>query len=238
LILITSIAPNHKNRDIQQHCINSWVECGFKPISVNHESEKGIEKEYKNIEFFFTQNTKHNVYGKHYPPLESIASYGIIHTNIENSIVFITNSDIEVNINKEQLGAIKQLATKDLICLHRVDYDTEKDTGKMYMDGIDGFFVNRGMLKQFIQNDFVLGQCHWDFYIPYKIATVYRRVVFLKNRFLFHKKHPLQYDANSWKLTSEIFAKQENLSKFKDKPQHLSSYVYRTFMKYSKTIEI
>lgn len=225
--LLTSIPSTHKNIQHQQIVINSWVNSGFDIVSINHISEQDKVTIYPKVEYYFTEETKEHIFKKHLPPLNAFIQYAKEH---ELDYFCLINSDIEAYLSTENIDKIKDNINGGMVCAHRCDYDTVHTESKMYYEGVDVFFMSSRTLKLIPQNDFVLGRCHFDFWLPYKIATQRQVLKFITNKLFFHKKHDIQYNAESWKQTADLFCKQEGLVKFRGKATHLSSFAYRTFM--------
>ena len=116
------------------------------------------------------------------------------------------NSDIELDHNPLLLSKIrKQLITK-MVIAHRHDYEKDKSEGLPYILGIDAFFLHQDHLHIYPTSLLCVGQCFWDYHMPFTAIKNGIEVINLQNRFAFHKKHPVQYSAKNWETTGKMFA--------------------------------
>lgn len=208
MVFITSISPSHINKSVQQKAINSWKEIGGEVVSFNHPSEIDALKSYKNITFIPTTQTMHHVFKKPYVRINAMIDWA--NTQGQHHICLI-NSDIELENNKILLQKIRfQLHNKMVIC-HRNDYEKKKEEGKPYVLGIDAFFLNQKHLHIYPPSLLCVGQCFWDYHIPFTALKNGIEVINLQNKFAFHKKHAVQYSDKNWKTTGKMFAMEHNL---------------------------
>ena len=141
------------------------------------------------------------------------------------------NSDIIIEDKLSFTSEIKRISDQGVIIMNRHDFNDNTDNSKVYEQGFDGFFINKKWLSIFPQSILCLGQCHWDFWIPY-ICLLSKVTIFRLNEpYLFHKTHQIQYSYEDWKSTSEIFRAETALL---DKrmyqlrsPEQISEYVYK-----------
>lgn len=230
MILITSVSPTHKNKEIQQKAVETWIKAGFTPYTINHTSEN--VPLYEGLNYVKTEKEYKDIYGKTYLPIDAIFEFM---RNSDQENFCICNSDIWFG-DMTIYSAIERKMQNNVLIGHRVDYDETPETGRLYLGGMDTFFINKKYLNLFPESKFVLGQCHWDFWIPYKCATNGVNVLFLHNREFYHKKHDLQYDNKSWINTANLLIEQEGLTKFKGKHGHATRFVYDRFKRQSKNV--
>lgn len=226
MILITSVSPNHKNIDVQQKCIDSWNACGFKPVTINHESEN--VPQYSGIEYIKTTDNFHELYGKYYLPINTMLAYGR-----QFDSFCITNSDIEFNgVNADK---VNQLVNNGFLFSNRIDYDNISK--EPYRYGFDFFAFHSNFYSVFTDTRFVLGQCHYDYWLPYKAIISGVKSYWIRNEFCYHKKHAIQYDKNSWKKTGIVFAEAESrFMNIRHNTPLLSSKVYDAIVKKSEIL--
>ena len=154
MIAITSISPTHKNGNIQKQCVNSWLNLGFKVISLNCEAEVSILKDkYLGVEFIVTNRTMEGTYQR---PLINLSAVFDKCKEIESDNFVIINSDIEIVSDKETIERIKAEMNNGLVFANRINYDVEK-RGTHYLVGIDVFFIHKKFLSIFPQTMNCLG---------------------------------------------------------------------------------
>lgn len=229
MICITSISPNHKNFDSQLRAVKSWVDHGYKVVSLNHPDEiKELKAFNKYVKFIPTIRTNEVLFKRPYVLISAIIDY-IKELGEEHALVI--NSDIIIEDRLSFTEEIKRISNDGIIVMNRHDFNDDTDNSKVYELGFDGFFINKKWLNIFPQSILCLGQCHWDFWVPF-ICILSKVTIFRLNEpYLFHKTHPVQYIPEDWKSTSEIFrAETGRLDKRMYQlrsPEQVADYVYK-----------
>lgn len=227
MIAITSISPGHKNFENQFNAIASWIEAGYKVISVNSKAEIEKLQDFKNVEFVETARTNEKLFGKPYVIVSAIIDH--LKTRDEDHFLII-NSDILIYDVENFTNSIKDISEKGLVIMNRADYSEDIQMAKRYELGFDGFFINKKWLHVFPQSVLCLGQCFWDFWVPYQAVLAGVDIFRLNEPYLFHKIHPVQYSVANWVATGEIFRGEvscldKKITTFKA-VDRMSSYVY------------
>lgn len=227
---ITSISPNHKNFDSQLRAVKSWIAHGYKVISLNHPDEIDKLKSFSDlVKFVPTIRTNEVMFGRHYVLVSAILDY-IKESDEEHNLII--NSDIIIEDRLNFTHEIKRISSEGVIVMNRHDFNDDTDNSKVYELGFDGFFLNKKWAGVFPQSVLCLGQCHWDFWLPY-VCVIQNVTIFRLNEpYLFHKNHPVQYSVDNWNGTGEIFrAEISRLDKAMlnlRTPEKVSEYTYRT----------
>lgn len=228
MIAITSISPGHRlGTEHQQACIKTWFDAGYKVYSLNAADEvEGLKPLYPDVEFIATRRHHKKLMGRPYVIVSAILDFAA-ETGADHTLIL--NSDIEIANNPAITDKLKGTSEQGVIYMHRVNYDTDKATGKMYMEGVDGFFINKKWLDIFPQSQLCLGQCFWDYWLPFAVTkekgvNLYR----LRENYLFHKNHPQQYSHREWEYTGEIFRVENKLFHLRQAGQ-VSNSVYKIF---------
>lgn len=209
MIAITSVSPTHIHADIQQVAIDSWVNLGFKCYSFNNKSEiKVLQEKYQNVSFVETNKTMENIFGRPYVSITAMIDWA---KTQESDLFCLINSDIELANDPKLVDRIIKRATSSVIVSNRFDYTKSKKKLTQYLAGIDVFFLNKEQLSVYPQSLFCMGQCFWDYFIPFVALRNDYEVVMLQNQFALHKLHPAQYSHENWEKTANIFAIENNL---------------------------
>lgn len=222
--LYTSLPP--RGNPLQQIIIDSWNYNEFNPITINHLTE--YVGQYNNIEYKHTKDEFFKDYGKYYLPINTIFK------DAKDLDCFaLTNSDIEFkDVNKD---AIKDLTNEGIVISNRMDYH-EGMRATRYPQGIDFFAFNKKHYNLYPESKFVLGQCHFDYWLPYRAIMNDVKVFLIENEYFWHKRHKQQYSNQSWIKTAELFINQENMHTFRNRHKQVSEYVYNLI--YKKAIRI
>lgn len=190
-MIITSLAPSHKNKENQLKAIESWKKHDTKIVSVNHISEiKQLEKEY-DVQFIEPEKTGWDLFGKHYVPASELLKV----IKREGSGLII-NSDI----------IIKDLPKfrSNPVVFNRYDFDHTMDRAVFFRSGFDAFHL-KAEHCDLPETRLCLGQCHWDYWLPIMLMNKGFKLERPVEKHIFHKKHELQYSILNWKKTAQIF---------------------------------
>lgn len=216
MIAITSIPPVHKNGDHIQNCIATWFNQGYEVHSLNHKEEIEILAPlYPKVKFFPTQRTHKAILGKHYVLISAL----IDHAKDQDSEHFLfINADVEIYDPYKIQDKLKEWSNDAVIVMHREDYLDDVNMSSRYALGLDGFFINKKFLDIYPQSLMCMGQCFWDYWIPFKAKRSGVKVYSPTQSYLFHKEHTAQYNDANWRTFGEIFMHENGLEKnFKGK---------------------
>lgn len=213
-MIITSLAPSHKNKEAQLNAVESWKKTGHRIVSVNHASEIELLKEY-DVEFIEPEKTGFELFDKHYIPISEILK--II---IKEGSGIILNSDII-------LTGLPEFGTEALI-FSRYDYETDISNAEIFRSGYDGFYLTKEHCLTLPESKLCLGQCHWDYWLPVMLISKRIKISRPTTPYLYHKKHHLQYDMISWTKTATIFQKETNIGGSNQKASNIAYNLIRT----------
>lgn len=233
MIALTSISPNHKND--QSIAINTWHELGFKIVSFNNKNECDIlRKIYKNVNFIETEETLEKLYKRPHIAINVLFDY-IANYEIDESFCII-NSDIELKLTHYQLSKIEDNLTHGFLCANRFNYNKNKVNSSRYDAGFDVFFLKKEHINVYCESKFALGQCHFDYWLPFRQLNNNKIVFLINDQIAFHQEHAVQYSDELWKLTGRHFAELENMQS-KDIGA-MSTTVYKYLYKHMKRIDL
>lgn len=224
MIAITSVSPTHIYAEAQQEAINSWVNLGFKCYSFNNKSEIVLlQKKYKNIEFIETDRTMDVSFGKPYVSISAMIEWA---KTQDDDLFCLINSDIELAPDKALLNRIAKKSESAVVLSNRYDYTKSKKKLTQYLAGIDVFFLNKKHLSIYPPSLFCMGQCFWDYFIPFVALRNDYEVVMMDNKFAIHHLHPAQYSHESWAKTARIFILENNLNFSEANIEQMSDLVF------------
>lgn len=213
MIAITSLAPGHKNFDNQYRAVESWIKAGYEVVSLNAPEEMESLKGFEGVKFVETGRHNKKIFGKPYVIVSAIIDY-LKEVKSEHSL--IVNSDIILIDTDNTTEKLKQRSEEAIITIHRRDFEGDISNSKEYVEGFDGFFINYKHLDVFPQTILCLGQCHWDFWLPYIASIGGAKISRLNEPYLYHAKHNVQYSRENWMRTAEIFRAEIGLIKYKN----------------------
>lgn len=202
MIIITSLSPNHSNKENQVNAVKSWKQYG-ECYSMNNANEiSQLEPLYNDIKFIKTDRTVQQLIGK---PLISINAM-IDYANEKGEDLLLINSDIV-------LTGLPEFKQDGITIFSRYDYTESVEDAKMFVYGFDTFFIPHEFLKIFPPSIYSLG-CPWhDLATPYRAIINNIPVYYPSGRYAYHKLHPTQYNMDEWNYIAEYFKWEFKLDK-------------------------
>lgn len=190
MIIITSISPNHINKEGQSLAVDSWKSKGHR-ISLNAAKEvPQIGNDYKEMMVVPTDKTVEYYVGK---PLVSINAM-IDHAKKIGDDLLLINSDIIFPV----LPPVKD---DGITIFSRYDLETEKK----FEAGFDVFYIPKKFLSIFPPTIYAMGVAFWDYWLPKHCIRLGIPVYYPKGKFAFHKEHETQYSHAEWNYIGEYF---------------------------------
>jgi len=163
ITIATSIIP--RNFEHQRTAINSWINLGFKVISINSAEEAAIVSEYfPDIPVKITDRTALATTGKPYVYFDDVCKSLI---DLQSDVCGIVNSDIFLSADAGFIDFISEAAADGLLFGSRIDVDSMTNLdGEKFICGFDFFFFSKSALKLFPESEFCLGVPWWDYWAP------------------------------------------------------------------------
>lgn len=224
MIALTSISPKHINQGIQKIAVQSWLDLGMEVVSMNSEKEiELLKEEYKGtkVKFIASHRTMEVKFGRPLITINALLDYA---KDQKDDHFMIINSDIIIKDVCDTLPGIRQRMENAVTMVKRRDFETDINKNEVFDSGIDIFFIHKKFLNIFPQAIYCIGECWWDYWIPYVLLQNGITVHKLNEPFAFHKKHNIQYDMYKWGWIAEYFKLDHNL-KGKNAAQ-LNQYVF------------
>jgi hypothetical protein len=223
MIAITSISPGHKNFENQLKAVESWKATGYEVVSMNAPEEIEILKDsFKDVKFISTHRHNQRLFDKPYVIVSALIDYL---KDVKSEYSLIINSDIIIKDNG-YTNKLKDLSNNGIVVFNRYDFDGDYQNVRVYNDGFDGFFIQGKFLEALPQTVLCLGQCHWDFWLPYSASVNGVNLIRSKEPYLYHQRHNVQYSKENWVRTAEIFRSEIGMLKYKNVGQ-VTSLAYR-----------
>lgn len=225
MIALTSISPKHKNADIQKVAVKSWTDLGIRVVSMNNPAEiELLREDYKGIgvEFVHSHRTMEVLFARPLITINALLDYA---KDQQEDHFMIINSDIIIKDVHHMLPGITERMESAVTMVKRRDFDNDINLNKTFESGIDIFFIHKKFLKVFPQSIYCIGECWWDYWIPYTLIKNGITLHKLNEPFAFHKTHSIQYDMYKWGWIAEYF-KWENNLKSKGNAGQLNQYVF------------
>src|SRR6185312_14101018 len=117
---------------------------------------------------------------------------------IHHEDLLLINSDIIIH-------KLPEFKNDGLTIFSRYDYDEDIDKSEMFIFGFDMFYVPKHLLNVFPPSIYSLGGTFWDLSLPYRFMINNIPIYYPSGKFIFHKKHKVQYDLNEWYFLGKYF---------------------------------
>jgi len=196
--------------DYDRLCVQSWIACGFKIISLNATDEiPALASRYPEVEFIPAERNASAVFGRKTPFIadllsalarESAPTLGIINSDI----VFEPAAgwrDLESLVAQKFVVTGQRCDTRTLAggVLHR------------YIPGFDYFFFDREAAEQLVgdTHPFSMGLPWWDYWLPVTLALRGYEIRCVARPVILHLAHKSQTEARSptWRRLAFEFAR-------------------------------
>lgn len=203
IVIATSIAP--RDIDDQSQAISTWLDMGFRVVSMNSPAETDLLQPYfPKVEFAVARRNAGSIYGKPFIFLNDIFDY--FDRNRIN-ICGIVNSDIHFR-NSAFYGYVLKEAKDCLVYGSRVEIKSIGDqTGIMDIWGYDYFFFDRHLIPYFPRESFCLGLPWWDLWMPVIALGNKLPVKRMATPHAFHVSHNHRYDQKVLNSLGHVFSK-------------------------------
>lgn len=193
MIVVTSVAPSSLN---SMEAIKTWMKYG-KVFSLNSHKEMPVQG-YKNVAFYPT----HRIMEWNGRPLASINAMFDLAIEQSEDLLLI-NSDIVI-------GTLPELRQDGITIMTRCDYSDGStiEQGRLYEHGFDAFHIPNHLLTIFPPTIYCLGNCFFDYSIPFRYLSNNIPVYWPQGKHIFHKMHPFKWNYDEW-LAMGLFFKWE-----------------------------
>ncbi len=212
-VLVTSIPPKIKRvgpngemlgLEYMQSCVDSWINSGFTPISVNSRREFATTpKHIKGVEYVFVDRDANAFVGK---PLVYIQDMLRIGANRSEGFFVLTNADILLKSSKDVFESLSRVCSGQFIAERRFDIpSTDCISGVKFSDGYDFFAFNSEDILSYSDEGFVFGVPWWDHYLPLKMALAGLEKIDIEKPFVYHLRHSERWDPDLWRMFGSVF---------------------------------
>lgn len=231
MLALTSISPNHSNFESQTAAVRSWTAAGFRVISLNPRCEiELLINKFPDVNFVVTDDIS-TEFKKKTVVISAFIEYA---KTCEASNFLIINSDIIINDSRRITQNLLIKAERGLVVLSRYDYVNNINSSTKYDLGFDGFIINKKYLRFFPATHLCIGQCFWDYWLPY--TAILNKVPLFKlgTHYIFHKRHEVQYDRAEYEVAAEIFRSEIaplDTAITKLSIEHMSSHIFNKIRK-------
>lgn len=186
--LATSLAP--RNFENQRQAMGSWIQAGFKVVSLNAPDEiELLRHNFPDIQFVPAFRDGRVLHGKPYVYFDDFMDY---FRNNPTPICGIVNSDIHLINNIYDF--VCNHAVNSLVFGSRIDVESlNNKAGEIYSGGFDFFFFDHKIINCYPKEEFCIGVPWWDYWIvlmPLQEKILIKRLV---TPIALHVKHQFNW---------------------------------------------
>lgn len=214
-IILTSIPPNirrtEKNGAVLdlryiQACIDSWIDAGFAPISINSRREFSTPPTHiTGIDYVLVDRDAYAFVGK---PLVYIQDVLRIGAERSNGPIVMTNADILLRTSPKILASLARLQPGQFIAERRLDIlSLDCTNGKEFSLGYDFFAFHSTDISEYADEGFVFGVPWWDHYLPLKMLLSGLEKINILEPFVYHLQHDERWEPDLWRMYGRIFTR-------------------------------
>ncbi|HEX42765.1 MAG TPA: glycosyltransferase [Phycisphaerales bacterium] len=201
--IVTSIAPSRIGA--QENAVRSWLDLGFRVISVNcREEVDRLAPAFPRVEFMAAPRDARDLYGKPLVYLDDVL--GVLAVNA-GDLCGIVNADIHLSGDRGLLDFIEHQASQSLFYGSRLDVDALGDEdGTIYNCGFDFFFFDKSLIARIPASNLCLGMPWWDYHLPVAALLNGAELRRLTTPVARHIRHTFEWSGDHWgRLASEFF---------------------------------
>jgi tetratricopeptide (TPR) repeat protein len=215
IAVATSIPPRLVRRDAgrsigeeyQKLCIRSWMDSGFRILSVNDREEiPDLAARYPEVDFVATDRNASAWSGRKNP---YIADLLLALKDAPEPILGIINSDLIFEPSSEWGTRLPSLVGDAIIVGNRYDADSLlRGAFQRYSGGIDCFFFDKTLAREALEHamPFAIGLSWWDYWLPLVAAFNNRQILVADRPSVVHLVHRQGNTAAVWREFAHIFA--------------------------------
>jgi tetratricopeptide (TPR) repeat protein len=206
IVLATSIPPNISrldrgrpiDRDYQKLCVQSWIDCGFRVLSVNAAGEiPKLAALYPDVVFVPAERVSEKKTPYIADLLRALLDAGEPHLGIINADILFEPVAVWRN-------TLPKLLERTIVAIQRHDTTSLMDGAlRRYAPGFDCFFFEKEAAEEFVSDvrTFAMGLPWWDWWLPAAAAFKNRDIGVLERPAVVHLVHAQGYgDAAAYRL--------------------------------------
>lgn len=212
-VIVTSIPPKIKRigpngetlgLEYMQSCVDSWIDSGFTPISINSRREFSTPPRHiRGIEYILVDRDANAFVGK---PLVYLKDMLRIGANRSDGFFALTNADIFLKPSKDIFDSLSSVRSGQFIAERRFDTSSiDHLSGIRFPNGYDLFVFNSEDIRNYSDEGFVFGVPWWDHYLPLKFVLAGFDKIDIAKPFVYHLEHDERWDPDLWRMFGSVF---------------------------------
>ncbi len=213
VVVATSIPPTLAREDFgspaddyQALCIRSWVNNGFRILSINHPDEiSDLAARYPEVTFIPTVRNASEWTGRKNP---YIADLLLALKDASEPVLGIVNSDILFEPAAEWTEKLPSLVGKTMVVAQRYDTYSLREGAFRRCMGLDCFFFDKAIALAALEDcmPYAMGVPWWDYWLPCVALLNNRSITAIDRPAILHLDHRPAYSFDLWLKFAGIFA--------------------------------
>ena len=215
IAVATSIPPVLSRRnagraidtEYQKLCVRSWLACGFRVLSVNHQDEiPALAPLYPEVSFIATDRDASAISGRRTPYIADLLGAVV---DAPEPVVGLINSDLVFEPSAAWREGLPRSVGDAVVTGQRHDATSLLDgTFRKYYWGFDFFFFDTKSARDLVETamPFAMGLAWWDYCLPAALSLRGRRVITLERPTVAHLIHKEPQLDDTWRELAMRFA--------------------------------
>lgn len=207
--LVRENAGRRVDGEYQRLCIQSWLACGFRVISVNADDEIAtLAPCFPDVHFVETSRNASSWTGRKNPYISDLLS---ALKDAPEPVVGIVNSDLVFENSSAWRECLPSLAALDDAIVIGQRYDATSlltGTFRRFWPGFDYFFFAKPLANILVKDamPFAMGLPFWDYWLPAAAAINNRQILVVENPNVAHLMHAHGYNPRGLVAFTRFFA--------------------------------
>jgi len=215
IVVATSIPPQSRPQDsgrridgdYQKVCIASWLECGFRILSVNAPDEvPDLAARFPQVTFIQVDRNAAWLSGRGNPFISDLLR---TLSQVPERVVGIINSDIVFEPSLAWCEQLPQLTANTIVTAQRYDASSLAHGAlRRFPWGFDYFFFEKPLADRLAERamPFAMGLPWWDYWFPMAASLEGYETRVLERPAIVHLAHPTAYVESLWHRLGLTFA--------------------------------
>ncbi len=212
VVVATSIPPTLVREafgsaadNYQALCIRSWVNNGFRILSINHPGEiSDLAARYPEVTFIPTVRNASEWTGRKNP---YIADLLLALKDASEPVLGIVNSDILFEPAPEWTEKLPSLVGETMVIAHRYDTYSLREGALRRCEGRDCFFFDKAVALAALEDcmPYAMGVPWWDYWLTCVALLNDRSITAVDRPAILHLDHGPAYSLDLWRNFCGIF---------------------------------
>jgi hypothetical protein len=212
MLILTSIPPVMSRLDADREigseyqlaCIDSWIDAGFEPVSVNATCENLPPAAVSRVRSTRLVRDSQSITGKPQIFFSDLIDVAVKESRGEPFAV--TNADILLGSVHDLVTMVSRLRPREFLFSRRIDIESwDQRAGTHWESGYDFFAAHPEDAAKLKRSELVFGAPWWDHYFPLAMLGLGCRIQQITCPIAFHLKHKRNWGGEEFEALGNVF---------------------------------